>query len=425
MDAVVKKSRICGGIVIPPSKSQAHRLMIASFLAGGNFDFGLTGDDVEATKDCLDTLKDFIDGKKKKAVLKVGESGSTLRFLLPVVCALGINAEFRGKGRLSKRPISELVEVLRAHGANIVGDGLPLKTLASQADNCLSCGGLQAGEYRISGAVSSQYITGLLLALPLLDGDSKIVIEGELVSKAYVDMTLDVLALFGIKIEKTQNGYSVKGGQKFKNVADDIEGDWSSACFPLALGLLTGEVKAAGLKEDSLQADRAFVEIVKRMGGNIAFEKGKVVAKKSALYGVDFDATGCPDVVPILSVLCALANGKSMIFGVDRLKAKESDRLEAIINLLGKFGVETKYSTNTLEIFGNGWTSGNKSALLSLGNGKIEIDSYVDHRIAMSGVVIGLATIGARVKGVECMAKSYPSFLNDIVKIGANVRLRR
>ena len=425
MDAVVKKSRINGSLNIPPSKSQAHRVMIASFLAGGNFDFGLNGDDVDATKNCLEALKDLFDGKKSKAILNVGESGSTLRFLLPIVCALDVNAELIGRGRLAKRPIGELISVLREQGASIIGDELPLKVLASGAELCLAGGGLTAGEYVIEGGVSSQYITGLLFALPLLNGDSRLVVKGELVSKAYVDMTLDVLYQFGIKIEKTQSGYFVKGGQRYRLVAADIEGDWSSACFPLALGLLTGEVKATGLKEESLQADRVFFDLAKRMGGDISFEDGNVVAKKSVLYGIDFDATGCPDVVPIMSVLCALASGKSMIFGVDRLMAKESDRLEAIIELLNSFGVETKYSTNTLEIVGNGWTGGNKSALVANGNGKIEVNSFNDHRIAMSGVVMGLATVGARVQGVECMAKSYPSFLNDILQIGANVRLKK
>ena len=198
MDAVVKKSRICGNIVIPPSKSQAHRVLIASFLAGANYDFGLVGDDIEATACCLDALNNLFVGNTKRAVLDAHESGSTLRFLLPIVCALDVDAEFVGRGRLSKRPIKDLLDVLRGHGANIIGDELPLKIISSGAETCLAKKGLTAGEYRISGAVSSQYITGLLFALPLLDGDSKIVVEGELVSKAYVDMTLDVLARFGI-----------------------------------------------------------------------------------------------------------------------------------------------------------------------------------------------------------------------------------
>lgn len=422
MDAVVKKSKIQGSVIVPPSKSQAHRIMIALFLTGENFDFNLNGDDVEATRDCLNALKDYLDGKCKRAVLNVGESGSTLRFLLPVVCALGVDAEFKGRGRLNKRPIGELLETLRAHGANILGDELPLKTLSSQAEICLSSGGLKAGEYKISGKVSSQYITGLLFALPLLDGDSEIIIEGELVSKAYVDLTLDVLARFGVEIKKTEKGFLVKGSQKFKSANADIEGDWSSACFPLALGLLMGEVRAEGLRLDSLQADRAFFDLAKRMGGDITFENGVVTARKSALKGIDFDAMGCPDIVPITAVLLGFASGKSKIKGVDRLRAKESDRLLATIELLKKLGVGANYEDDALEIIGNGLANGEE---FSQRSEEITIDGFADHRIAMSGVVGGLFTGDTIVTGVECMAKSYPSFLNDIVKIGANVRLKK
>lgn len=422
MDAVVKKSTIQGSIIIPPSKSQAHRIMIATFLAGGDFDFNLVGDDVEATKNCLAQINNYLNEGRCKAWLDVGESGSTLRFLLPIVCALDITAEFHGCGRLAKRPIGELVEVLRAHGANILGDELPLRTLPSQGEVCKARGGLRAGEYRINGEVSSQYITGLLFALPLLEGDSEIVVEGELVSSAYVDMTLDVLARFGVEIKKTSTGFFVKGGQRFKAAETDIEGDWSSACFPLALGLLTGEVRAKGLKSTSLQADRVFFDLAKRMGGDISFDGDAVVARKSALKGIDFDATGCPDIVPITAVLLGFASGKSRIMGVDRLRAKESDRLVATMELLKKFGADAIYKDNSLEIIGNGLANG--ESFLS-GSKETIIDGYADHRIAMSGVVGGLFVGETIVEGVECMAKSYPSFLNDIEEIGANVRVKK
>jgi len=415
MDLLLQKSEIIGAVEIPPSKSLAHRIMIASFLAGENYDFGLKGEDVEATKDCLDSLKRLFDGETQIATLDARESGSTLRFLLPIVCALDVNAEFLGRGRLPNRPIGELVDALKAHGANLMSDRLPLRVASASAETCLAKKGLTAGKYVVNGGVSSQYITGLLFALPLLEGDSEIEIVGELVSKSYVELTLSVLEAFGVQVAKTENGFAVKGGQKYKIERPiAIEGDWSSACFPLSLGLLTGEVRVKGLDERSKQADRVFFDAVKRMGGDIRFENGDAVAKKSALKAIDFDAKDCPDVVPILSTLLAFAEGTSKIHGVDRLKIKESDRLFAVQTTLEKLGVKTEYFDDTLVILGKGDN-------LKLEN-DVEIDGFFDHRIAMSGIVAGLKLGGIKVKGVECIQKSYPTFVMDMAGIGAQAR---
>ena len=412
MNVKLEKSEILGEVIIPPSKSQAHRVMIASFLAGADFDFGLLGEDVSATKNCLASLKRLFDGEIDVAELDAGESGSTLRFLLPIVCALGVNAEFVGHGRLPERPIVELLDVLRAHGANIVGDKLPLKVLASCSELCLADGGMKAGEYVVKGNVSSQYITGLLFAIPLLDGDSKIVIDGELVSKNYVEMTLDVLKDFGVVIERLDDGFFVKGNQKFASKRVNIEGDWSSAAFPLSLGLLCGEVKAVNVNENSKQADRVFLDLAREMGGDIKRVDGGYIARKSDLNSIEFNAVDCPDIVPIASVLLAFANGRSKICGVDRLKQKESDRLKAVRELLAKLGVKTEYRDDTLTIFGGAEKIESKETT---------IDSFADHRIAMSGIVAGLKVGGVEVEGVECIAKSYPTFIRDIETLGAKV----
>ena len=413
MDVKLEKSQIIGEVVIPPSKSQAHRVMIASFLAGENYDFGLSGEDVCATKECLDSLKGLFCGDTTFAKLDARESGSTLRFLLPIVCALDVNAEIVGEGRLPERPIGDLIEVLRAHGANVVGDKLPLKTYSSCSELCLAKGGLKSGEYVINGGISSQYITGLLFALPLLEGDSSITLEGELVSKNYVEMTLDVLENFGVKIERTKTGFFVKGNQKFVANNANIEGDWSSAAFPLALGLLTGEVLAKGVDESSKQADKIFLDLARNMGGDINKMADGYLARKSLLKGIDFDATNCPDIVPIMAVLCAFAKGKSKIFGVDRLKQKESDRLRAVQELLANIGVKTEYNCNELMIFGSGEKALEK---------EIRISGYSDHRIAMSGIVAGLKLGETVVEGVECISKSYPSFAVDMQKIGGKIK---
>ncbi len=418
MDVRVEKSKVVGSVQIPPSKSQAHRVMIASFLAGENFDFGLLGDDVTATKNCLEQLSHLFAGDLHTAHIDAGESGSTLRFLLPIICALDVNAEVTGHGRLPNRPIGELLAVLRAHGANIEGDKLPLKIFSSCAELCLAKGGLQAGEYVIDGSVSSQYITGLLFALPLLDGDSKLKIAGELVSKNYVEMTLDVLADFGVQVERTEYGFFVKGNQKYVGREKNIEGDWSSAAFPLSVGLLTGEVEAVGVDENSKQADRVFLDLARRMGGEIDRTDKGFVAEKSQLFAIDFDATNCPDIVPIVSVLMAFAEGESKIYGVDRLRQKESDRLTAVRELLAKFGVATKYKSNTLTICGKG-----ENLAKVLGGEIITVDSFADHRIAMSGIVAGLKCGDTTVLGLECITKSYPSFASDMVSIGGRIKI--
>ena len=418
MNIRVEKSKVVGRAQIPPSKSQAHRVMIASFLAGENFDFGLLGDDAIATKNCLEELARLFAGETHTAHIDAGESGSTLRFLLPILCVLDVNAEVTGRGRLPDRPIGELIEVLRAHGAKIVGDKLPLKIFSSCAELCLANGGLEAGEYAIDGGVSSQYITGLLFALPLLDGDSKLIIKGDLVSKNYVEMTLDVLADFGVQVERTDFGFFVKGNQKYVGRGEYIEGDWSSASFPLSVGLLTGEVEAVGIDENSKQADRVFLDLARKMGGDIErTANGWYVARESKLKAIDFDATNCPDIVPIVSVLMAFAEGDSQIFGVDRLRQKESDRLTAVRELLSKFGIETKYQSNTLTICGKG-----ENLASELGEEKITVDSFADHRIAMSGIVAGLKCGNTVVLGAECISKSYPSFASDMASIGGKIQ---
>ena len=418
MNVVLSKSNIRGKVEIPPSKSLAHRVMIASFLAGGNFDFELSGDDVVATRNCLFELQKLFDGEVDVAVLSAGESGSTLRFLLPIVCALDVNARFLGHGRLPERPIGELVDVLRVHGANILGEKLPIDVLSSGSESCLANGGLQSGEYVVNAGVSSQYITGLLFALPLLQGDSRIVLDGALVSKDYVDLTIFTLEKFGVEIQKTDYGFFVKGNQKyFVPTKVEIEGDWSSAAFPLALGLLSGEVEVCGLDEHSKQADRAFFDIARAMGGDIRFERCVCLARKSNLSGIRFDASNCPDIVPILAVLAGFASGDSEIVGVDRLKAKESDRLLATINLLEKIGIESEYKNNALKIAGNGLANA-KSAEQMKPNAEVVIDSFDDHRIAMSGIVAGLFVGCVEVDRVECISKSYPNFLQDVLLLG-------
>lgn len=401
MNVKIQKSDICGSVQIPPSKSVAHRMMIAAALARSHIDVLNGGRDVEATAHCLKSLADNLDDCP---VLNAGESGSTLRFLLPVACALGRKLVFTGEGRLKDRPLDGLINCLRAHGAEIEktsDSGLPLKV----------SGRLSAGDYRIDGGVSSQYITGLLFALPLLEGDSNIVVGGSLVSANYVDITIDVLKKFGIAVRRTDSGFFVKGNQRYA-MPDDVfvEGDWSSAGFMLALGVLAGEVSIGGLNEGSPQGDRVVVELLKRAGADIVFSDGRYIAKKSRLSAIDFDAADCPDAVPIMATVLSFAEGVSHISSVDRLRDKESDRLFAVRKMLEGFGVKTEYKDDRLSVFG-----GIHKPCIA--------QSFNDHRMAMSAIVCALCAEGeSAVTGVECIAKSYPDFLKDVANLGANIK---
>ena len=424
MDVKVAKSEICGEVHIPPSKSVAHRKMIGAALAGCSLEMSEGGKDMLATARCLNDLAPFIKkqseykcGCESVPVLNAGESGSTLRFLLPVACALGADVVFDGEGRLKDRPLGGLIDALIAHGAHIerMGDSqLPLKV----------GGKLKAGEFKIDGSVSSQYVTGLLFALPLLDGDSNIVIESELVSKNYVDITLGVLSEFGIVVEVTETGYFVRGNQQYKMPSDlSVEGDWSSAGFMLALGTLAGEARLKGLNKNSLQGDKVVVDLLRSAGADIVECSGDFMARQSELHAIDFDAKDCPDAVPIMATVLSFAKGASHISHVDRLRDKESDRLDAVRKMLGAFGIETEYSDDVLTVYGSCGEQGTCGVLRSHGEHRAcEVDSFNDHRMAMSAIVCALATDGESIiRGVECIDKSYPSFIDDLTQLGVNI----
>lgn len=424
MDVIVKKSYIDGSVTVPPSKSVAHRKMIGAALAGGTIDVDYGSKDIAATARCLkilashisefsDTQRLSIDNDTEPdnqiaCVLNAGESGSTLRFLLPVVCALGGSFVFDGEGRLKDRPIDGLIRTLGEHGAKFKrlyeDRQLPLKVE----------GELAAGDYVIDGSVSSQYVTGLLFALPLLDGDSNIIIDGDLVSANYVDITLGVLADFGIDVVKTDRGYFVRGNQKYVMPSDkSVEGDWSSAGFILALGVLAGKTRIGGLNLNSLQGDKIVVDLLRNAGGKIYEKDGSIVAEKSELAALDFDAQNCPDTVPVMATVLSFASGVSHIRNVDRLRDKESDRLSAVRSMLGGFGVKTEYCDNVLTIYG-----GEHRPCVANG--------FDDHRMAMSAIVCALCTDGESVvKGVECIDKSYPTFIKEVRTLGADIRLIR
>lgn len=417
MNIRVFPSQLKGAVTPPASKSFAHRALIAAFLSGEPTVLRgrVSGRDVEATITALRALgaeitvsdnQIVLNGTQKppnnEVTINAGESGSTLRFLLPVCAAIGAEVEFKGEGRLPERPLSGLNAVLKRGGANLSSDSLPLKV----------SGKMTSGIYRIDGSVSSQYVTGLLLALPILPGDNEIILENGLQSASYVDITLSVLRDFGITVEKTKQGFFVPGGQRFRAPSEfAVETDWSSAAFMLGGGVLAGDVLVRGLNPESKQGDRKIAELLAHAGADIAWEEGGLRARKSSLCGIDFDCGDCPDIAPIMAVILASAKGESTITGTNRLRVKESDRLLTTVGLLWGLGISSRQADNALTIVGGRL----KGAEFSGGD---------DHRIAMSAIIGALAAEGESVVlGAECVDKSYPGFLGDISLFGGNYEL--
>lgn len=413
--AVFLPSGLNGTVTVPASKSVVHRMMIAAALSDAPTKVlgRIEGRDAEATAKCLTALGSKTErtvggfsvtpvNPRKTAVAEAGESGSTLRFLLPVAAALGTQTEFKTEGRLSERPIKELAEAMRKHGAEITVSG----------KSFFVNGKLQSGKFDIDGTVSSQYITGLLFALPCLSGDSEINIEGKAVSENYINITLDVLSRFGVKIEKTANGFFVKGGQTFRSPESiTAEGDWSSAAFFAVGAALSGKINLENVNLASTQGDKVVVNILKEMGAEITETATGLTVLKRELRACSFNAENCPDLVPVMAVAAAAADGVSEISGVSRLRIKESDRLAAIIKNLSAVGIKSETDGETLKIYGGKIKGG--SAL-----------SFGDHRMAMSAAIAATVSDGAvTVDDMDCTAKSYPSFLEDYKATGGRYEI--
>lgn len=397
MNVSIEQAYLNGKMNAIPSKSYAHRILICNFLAGAklNVDLGeFSSKDICATKNCLNQLR---NGGK---VLDCGESGSTLRFMLPLCAALGGEYQFIGHGKLIERPNEQLFLAMAENGVTL-----------NKADRIYLSGKLKAGEYRLRGDISSQYVSGLLMALPTLNGDSKIILTTPLVSAPYVDVTLEVLKNFGVIIEKKEYGYFIKGNQKYLGQVKP-EGDWSNMAFFLAGGAINGDITICGLNLNSVQGDRYITEILERAGADISYESGYVRVKKSQLKAFTFDGESCPDLVPISAVLAAYANGTSVIKNIKRLKIKESDRIDTTIKMLAAFNVMAKSDGVDLTIYGG----------VPVKSGKV--DSFNDHRIVMSAAILALKADGKSII-TDCAAveKSYPTFFDDYTSVGGKVNV--
>ena len=396
--AIIKNSILKGEVNIPPSKSAAHRALICAFLSGGGEVNGIIDSaDMKATRGALEALENGSE------VIDCIESGSTLRFLIPVAAALGKSVCFTGSGRLPERPIGEYITLLNAHGVKCESDGcLPLKI----------SGKLTGGTFEIRGDVSSQYVTGLLLALPLLKEDSSIVLTSPLQSKPYVDMTIKVLRDYGIIIEERENKYIIPKNQSYKARSYNVEGDWSQAAFFLAAGAINGDITVNGLDFASAQGDKEIVNLLERFGADIQKGNNSVSVKKSDLKAIETDAKNIPDLVPALAVVAARAKGKTVINNIERLRIKESDRVESVVSNLHKMGVNATQTPSSIIIEGAEAVSG------------AQLCGYNDHRIVMAFSVLALTAGGETViSDANSINKSYPSFFEDYNSLGGRANV--
>lgn len=429
MDKVlIAPTKFNGKIHIPSSKSMGHREIICAGLAQGTsvIDNISMSKDIEATCRCLQALGVQIEnvpsrfagrtalrvtGSGKLAAAEsgadCGESGSTLRFIIPLAALLGQPFTLTGHGRLVSRPLQAYYDIFDSQqlGYSTENGQLPLTVN----------GHLQPGHYQLPGDVSSQYVSGLLFALPLLEGDSVLEITSPLESASYVNLTLSCLAKYGIKIENEEHRlYKIPGRQKYQPQNSNVEGDWSQAAFWLVAGALGRQVSSTGLTADSLQGDRAVLNIMQRMGAKLTQKQDAVTAEQSTTAGCVIDAADCPDIIPVLTVLAAVSAGTTKIINAARLRIKECDRLAAMTSELNKLGAKITELPDGLII------EGCEQGL----RGGAQVDAWNDHRIAMSLAVAAAACNEPfTLTGAASVAKSYPEFWQDYLQVGGKVEV--
>ncbi|WP_164845565.1 3-phosphoshikimate 1-carboxyvinyltransferase [Anaerosphaera multitolerans] len=391
-------------IEIISSKSIAHRALICNYLSGGEYKviYNEKSQDIDATEKCLKALT------LNKKELYCGESGSTFRFLLPLLAALGREGEFYTEGRLPSRPLSPLYEELLSHGCTLSPQGeVPFKIK----------GQLEGGEYNLKGNVSSQYVSGLLMALPLLKKSSTLNIKGPLESEGYVNLTIKVLENYGIEIKREKFGFYIEGNQRFIAPGDYfVEGDWSNAAFWLVAGAMLEEgIYCKGLNLNSLQGDRKIIEILKDFGVEIKLMTDGVVIKRKSLEATTIDASQIPDLIPAVALLASRAKGTTVIKNAARLRLKESDRLKSISNVLGILGVEVEELKDGLEI------AGSKKPLKGG-----EVNSHGDHRIAMMAAIASIESAEkVKILNSKAVEKSYPSFFEKLKELDLDKNVER
>ena len=394
MNAFISKGIAKGKISAPPSKSYAHRLLICSFLAdNSSVDNLVLSNDINATINCLKSLGADISFKDDRAIVKrtndfkdgfdAQESGSTLRFIIPLVLLIKGEGLIKGTKKLFSRGLSIYEELFKKQGIDyrLKEDSLYIK------------GRLSSGTYKIPGDVSSQFISGLLFVLPLLEGDSKIIITGNVESLSYIDMTIDALAAFGVVALRRDNVIHISGNQKYISRDIEVEGDYSNSSFFEMLNYLGGEVEITGLNPSSIQGDKAYLEYFPLL------KEGHPT----------LDIKNTIDLGPILFAFASLFNGAKFI-NISRLRIKESDRVNDTLSILSKFGVKYEVKDNELEIFKN-----------ELHAPKEALETYNDHRLVMMSAIL-LTKFSGKILNIEAVNKSFPDFFTKLSSLGIGVK---
>lgn len=430
---MMKKIRVFPGklqglVQAPSSKSMGHREIICAGLACGTsiIDNISMSKDIEATMRCLRAINVAVDevpgmfaGRRALQIsgtghpmaaadsVDCGESGSTLRFFLPLGANLNCPLTFIGHGKLVSRPLQAYYDIFDKQFIQYFNDNGKLPLTVN--------GKLQPGIFKLPGDVSSQFVSGLLFVLPLLNGDSVIEITSPLESSAYVDMTISCLAKFGVKVEN-ENGrhrrYLVPGKQRYQALDSRVEGDWSQAAFWTVGGSLGAKITCAGMDFNSLQGDKAVLEIMQRMGALVEKNADSVTVSGGVTKATVIDAANCPDIIPVLTVLAAVSEGTTKIINAARLRIKECDRLAAMTSELNKMGADVTEEAEGLTIVG-------KPQGL---RGGVEVDAWNDHRIAMSLAIAAQKCAQPIIlTGSDSVAKSYPDFWEDYKSVGGRV----
>ena len=417
MDVLIEPKKLKGEIDVIASKSFTHRALICAALANGVsvIENALHSEDTYATIDMLNALGiDFevkkdttVYGKKMMKPMKVlnaNESGSSIRFLIPVALTQDHEVVFDGKQGLRNRPQKVYFNLFNKHHISyekLSNEDLPLKVK----------GPLTPGIYELPGDISSQFITGLMFALPLLNGDSVIRLTTPLESVGYVCLTLDVLKQFGIHIEVKSNEYFIKGNQTFQPRNYYVEGDYSQAAFFLVANTLGSRITLNGMNEHSLQGDKKIIDIINEMGGEVYFKDNQLKAKKVKTSGITIDLSQTPDLGPILTVLASVSKGTTTIVNAERLRIKESDRIKAMVSELSKMGANITETHDGMIIKG-----------VSKLKGNVTLESWNDHRIVMAlSIAATIADGPVKIKDAFAINKSYPTFFEEFTRLQGSV----
>lgn len=397
MDVRIDRSTARGEVYAPPSKSMAHRLLICGALSRGSVISDVAfSKDIQATLECLKNMgaEVSVDGNTVKiggldpyktlggTELFCNESGSTLRFFIPLCMLSGQRVTLKGSERLFERPLTVYEDICSQQGI----------VFEKSRDSVSVCGSLKSGEYFVPGDISSQFITGLLFALPLLEGDSVLTVTGKFESASYIDLTLSALKAFGVDIDRRDNVFYIKGGQNYLQKNTAVEADCSNAAFLEAFNLIGGNVTVLGINKNTLQGDRVYYEM---------FSWLKTDRKK-------FDLSDCPDLAPVMFAMAAYCGGGEFT-GTARLRIKESDRAVVMAEELLKFGINTSVYDNSVIVHGG-----------ELKTPACALDGHNDHRVVMALSLLCSVT-GGEIKGAQAVSKSYPDFFEVIEKLGIKV----